>query len=191
MVKIFRRYKSTIYGNYRKAYLIDGALTGVVMSVVLLLRDLFGSVPMASPDNYITGLVLGVGIFWASYQYRKQLPEQNVTLKELMLLGLGIGLVSAIVYGLWTWLRCGVLDNSLVEYYNQQRIAVMDKAETSAEARVAIEQVKRYTAGDWAFIAGFRSEVTSVILAFFAALLFRTEKAMYLERKDSHKRRKK
>ena len=97
MARIFRRYKSTIYGNYRKAYLIDGALTGVVMSVVMLLRDLLAKSPMSSPENYITELVLAVGIFWSCYQYRRQLPDGKVTLKELMLLGLGIGVVSAIV----------------------------------------------------------------------------------------------
>ncbi len=177
MARIFRRYKSTIYGNYRKAYLIDGALTGVVMSVVMLLRDLLAKSPMSSPENYITELVLAVGIFWSCYQYRRQLPDGKVTLKELMLLGLGIGLVSAVVYGLWTWLRCGVLDTSLVDYYNQQRIAVMEPAESSAEAKMAVEQVRRYTAGDWAFIAGFRLAVMSIIITFFAALIFRTEKA--------------
>ena len=40
-----------------------------------------------------------------------------------------------------------------------------------------MESVKKYTAGDWGFIAGFRSAVMSIIITFFAALLFRTEKA--------------
>ena len=177
MARIFRRYESTIYGNYRKAYLIDGALTGVVMSVVMLLRDWLAKSPMPSPENYITELVLAVGIFWSSYQYRKQLPEGKVTLKELMLLGLGIGVVSAVVYGLWTWLRCGVLNTSLVDYYNHQRINMMEAAESSVEAMLAVEQVTRYTAGDWAFIGAFRSAVMSVIITFFASLIFRTEKA--------------
>ena len=177
MARIFRRYESTIYGNYRKAYLIDGALTGVVMSVVMLLRDWLAKSPMPSPENYITELVLAVGIFWSSYQYRKQLPEGKVTLKELMLLGLGIGVVSAVVYGLWTWLRCGVLNTSLVDYYNHQRINMMEAAESSVEAKLAVEQVTRYTAGDWAFIGAFRSAVMSVIITFFASLIFRTEKA--------------
>ena len=108
---------------------------------------------------------------------RAQLPEGKVSLKELLLLGLGIGVVSAVVYGLWTWLNCGSLHTDMVSYYNQQRIAVMDAADSSAEAKVAIEQVGRYTAGDWGFIAAFRSAVMSVIIAFFAAIIFRTEKS--------------
>ena len=186
MARIFRRYKSTIYGNYRKAYLIDGALTGVVMSLLLMLRDVLAKVPMASPENYVTEVVLAVGIFWSSYQYRKQLPEGKVTLKELMLLGIGIGVVSAMVYGLWTWLRCGVLDTTLVEHYNQQRIIMMDTADSSADAKLAIEQVRRYGAGDWAFISGFRTAVMSVIITFFSALVFRTEKApVYQHKRDN------
>ena len=186
MAKIFRRYESTIYGNYRKAYLIDGALTGVVMSVIMLLRDLLAQSPMSSPENYVTELVLAVGIFWSSYQYRKHLPDEKVTLKELMLLGLGIGVVSAIVYGLWTWLRCGLLDTALVDHYNQQRIAMMESAESSAEAKVAVEMVSRYTAGDWAFIGAFRSAVMSVIITFFAALIFRTEKGKVVKLKNEN-----
>ena len=176
MARFFRRYKSTIYGNYRKAYVIDGVLTGAAMSVITAVRDWLAAKPMATPENYITEMVLAIGIFWAAYHYRKQLPDQKVTLKELMLLGLGIGVVSGIVYGLWTWLNCGVLNESMVQYYNNCRIAVMDAAESSPEAKTAIESVKRYTAGDWGFIAGFRSAVMSVIVTFFAALVFRTEK---------------
>ena len=176
MARFFRRYKSTIYGNYRKAYVIDGLLTGAAMSVIAAVRDWLATKPMATPENYVTELVLLVGILWASYHYRKQLPGEKVTLKELMLLGLGIGVVSAVVYGLWTWLHCGVMNTGLVDYYNQSRIDVMEPAETSEAAKVAIESVKRYTAGDWAFIAGFRSAVMSVIIVFFTSLILRTEK---------------
>jgi hypothetical protein len=177
MAKFFRRYKSTIYGNYRKAGLIDGLLIGVVMSLIMAVRDWVASTPMATPENYITEVVLAVGIFWAAYHYRKQLDGEKVMLKELLLLGVVIGVVSAVVYGLWTWINCGVLNTSLVQYYNKCRIEVMEPAETSANAKLAIESVKRYTAGDWGFIAGFRSAVMSIIVTFFAALVFRTEKA--------------
>ena len=151
MARFFRRYKSTIYGNYRKAYCVDGVLTGVCMSALMAIRDLIASKPMASPENYVTEIILAVGILWSTYQYRKQLPEGKVTFKELMLLGLGIGVVSAVVYGLWVWLNCGVLSPERVQYYNEQRMAVMDAPEQSAEAAIAIEKVKAYTAGDWAF----------------------------------------
>ena len=188
MARFFKRYKSTIYGNYRKACLIDGVLTRAVMSVFLLLRDWLStstlSSPETSPENYVTELVLAVGIFWSCYQYRRHLPDGKVTLKELMLLGLGIGVVSAVVYGLWTWLRCGILDTSLVSHYNQERIAVMEPAESSADAKVAIELVNRYTAGDWAFIGAFRSAVISIIITFFAALIFRTEKGEVRTKKN-------
>jgi len=183
MARVFRRYKSTIYGNYRRAYLTYGVLTGAVMAAVVALRNWMGGAPVATPENYLTELVLAAGIVWASWRYRKGLPDGKVTLKELMLLGLGIGVVSGVLYGLWTWLHCGVLDSSMTEHYNNCRIAVMDDPDTSAEARLAVEQVKKYTAGDWAFIAAFRTAVMSVIITFFSALVFRTEKANPLPRK--------
>ncbi len=190
MARFIRRYNSTIYGNYRKSYLVDGTLIGGVMAVVMLLRDLLSDMPISSPENYTTQLVLLVGIFWASYQYRKQLPEQKVTLKELMLLGMGIGLVSGVVYGLWVWLYSGVLNTDLVGFYNEQRIRVMEPAETSAEAKVAVEAVKRYTAGDWAFIGGFRSVVWSIIITFFSAIVFRTEKSPVREKTNNISKKK-
>lgn len=176
MARIFRRYKSTIYGNYRKAYIIAGVLTGVAMAIILLLRDWLSASPMPSPENYVTEVILALGIFLACILYRNDLPDKKVTLKELMLLGLGIGVVSAIVYGLWLWLNLSVLSPDLVEYYNEERISMMEPAETSAAAKLAVEQVRRYTAGNWAFIGGFRSAVMSIIITFFAALILRTEK---------------
>jgi len=175
MGKVFRRYESTIYGNYRKACLTDGALTGGVMSVLMLLRDRLADRPMDSPENYVTELVLVVAIFWSAYQYRKGLEGGKVTLKELMLLGVGIGVVSAVVYGLWTWLYCGVLNAEMVEFYNRQRIATMPT--DGAAALADIETVRRYGAGDWAFIGGFRCAVMSILFAFIAAIVLRTEKA--------------
>lgn len=177
MGKIIRRYNSTIYGNYRKAYLIDGALTGIAMAAIMWLRDALSDVPISTPDNFITEIVMAIGIAWSAYQYRKFLPEQKVTLKELMLLGLGIGLVSSVVYGLWVWFYCGSVEPDMVDFYNSQRIAVMEPEETGAEAKVAIETVKRYTAGDWGFIGGFRSAVMSILFTFFVALVLRSEKS--------------
>lgn len=183
MAKFFRRYSSTIYGNYRKAYLVDGVVTGVVMALVMSVRNWLGDEPMSQPENYVTEIVMAAGIFWFSFQYRKQLPDQKVTLKELMLLGLGIGVIGSLVYGAWTWLYCGCIDGGMVEYYNQQRIGMMEPAESSAEAKVAVELVQQYTAGDWAFIGGFRSAVMSIIITFFSAIIFRTEKSPVVERK--------
>lgn len=186
MVKIFRRYQSTIYGNYRKAYLIDGLLTGVAMSVIMAVRDWLSDVPVGTPDNFISEIVMLLGIAWASYQYRKQLPDQKITLKELMLLGLGIGVVSSIIYGLWTYVNCAVINTDLVAFYQQQRITVMDPAETSAEAKIAIESVMKYGAGDWGFIAGFRSAVMSILFAFLVSLALRTEKSPVIVREKKN-----
>lgn len=189
MARFFRRYKSTIYGNYRKAYCIDGVLTGVCMSALTAIRDLLAAKPMAAPENFVTEAILLVGIVWSTYQYRKQLPEGKVTFKELMMLGLGIGVVSAVVYGLWIWLNCGVVNTGLVNYYNEQRIAVMEPREQSAAAAIAIEKVKAYTAGDWAFIGGFRSAVMSIIISFFSSLVFRTEKGEVVENKRNRQQK--
>ena len=148
MAKIFRRYKSTIYGNYRKAYLTDGLLTGIAMSLVLLLRDCMGDIPMRQPENFVTELVLAIGIFLFGYLYRKELPRGKVTFKELMLLGLGIGVVSAIAFGLWVWLYCGVIDTNMVFYYNRQRVCMMEPAECRSQGcQRAGDEIYRWRLG--------------------------------------------
>lgn len=182
MVKIFRRYKSTIYGNYRKAYLIDGALTGAVMSVIVLMVNLFSGSQMQSPDSFVPEIVMMVGIAWSAVQYRKGLEDQKVTFKELMLLGLGIGVISAAVYGLFIY-AYGSIDINLVQQFQEQRISVMEPAETSVETRLSIEAVRHYGAGDWGFIAGFRSAVLSILVAFLVAVALRSEKAPVVEKK--------
>ena len=65
----------------------------------------------------------------------------------------------------------------MVETFIQQRIAAMPAAESSAEAKVNVELVKNYGAGDWAFIGAFRNAVMSIIMVFVAALIFRNENA--------------
>lgn len=193
MTKIFRRYNSTIYGNYKKYALVYGLAIGCAQFVVVAFWNMVSSTWLPSPENYVTEVVLLAGIFGFTYLYRRNLKAQaghegsGVTLKELLLLGLGMGCVGAVVYGLWMWLYCGTLMPTMVEHFNEQRIVVMPEAETGEDARKAIELVSQYTAGDWAFIGGFRTAVMSVMFAFFAALIFRTEYAPVREKEEKTK----
>ncbi|MCQ2274454.1 MAG: DUF4199 domain-containing protein [Bacteroidales bacterium] len=187
MGRLIRRYNSTLYGNYRKAYLVGGIITGVVMSIFLLLNSVFAAQPMSAPENYLTELILLIGILITSYLYRKQLPDEKVSLKELMLVGLGVGVISGLVFGLIIWFSCSHFSQNLVGFYNQERIKLMDDPQSSAEAKLAVETVKKYTAGDWGFIAGFRSAVMSIIITFFTALVLRTEKSPVMEKRVKQK----
>ncbi len=184
MAKFFRRYNSTIYGNYRKAYLLYGLLTGALMALVATVWNASSDKPLAEPENLVTEAVLLICTMFATYRYRLGLPEGRVTLKELMLLGLGIGVVSAVVYGLWTWFYCGVWQTGLVQHYIDSRIAAMQQS-SNGTTEQSIALVRAYTAGDWALIGAIRSAVMSIIITFFAALLFRTEKSPVRERKST------
>lgn len=167
MSKIFRRYKSTIHGNYRVAYLKWGLLSGALMSLYLLLRHLLGS-PCPSPADLWKDLLLVVVMLLAMYLYRKNLSDGKVTMKELLLLGLGIGLVSAVVYGLFVWLYCGVL-------YPEMTALYADRFKTDASS--AEGYLAALNPWMWALMFGFvNTALTSIIVAFFGALIFRTEK---------------
>lgn len=183
MARFFRRYSSTIYGNYRKAYVLYGLMTGGVMALIVTLWNVIADKPLPEPENLATEVVLLICTLFATYRYRRTLPGERVTLKELMLLGLGIGMVSAVVYGLWTWFYAGAWKPEMVQHYIDSRIAAMQQADKATED--AIAQVQAYTVGDWAFIAAFRSAVISILITFFTALVFRTEKSPVREKQST------
>ena len=177
---IIRRYQSEIYGNYRLAYVRYGAVVGAVMALVFLFFSVIGE-PFKSPDSYISDILLLVGILFFTYRYRTSLPGGKVSFKELMLLGLGIGAVAAVVYGFYLWLHLGVLYPGQVQLMRDTETAAMTSAGSEAlnmtEQQLAdnLRMVTGYGAGVWAFRGAFRSFVFSIIMAFVAALVFKTE----------------
>lgn len=178
MAKILRRYQSAIYGNYRKAYLRYGFLTGVVLALSMLFYRLVSpSNPPVSPNNYFIDAILAVAIFGGTFIYRKSLPDQKVMLKELLLLGTGMGMTASAVYGILLWPICGSLFPDMVDTFIANRLDLIKAQGESPETLEAIVQTRAYTAGDWAFIGAFRTFVFSIILTFFSSIIFRTEKS--------------
>lgn len=174
---MLRRYQSEIYGNYRLAYLTYGILTGVLLALVVLLQRLLLPDTLTSPESYVTETVIAVAVFLGCYRYRSLLPDRKVMLKELLLLGMGMALISAIIYGLWIWLMGTRLFPDVVDTFIQHRLSAMSQKAEDFDAMQAADQVKNYTAGDWGFIGGFRLFVISIFFVFFAAIIFRTEKS--------------
>lgn len=179
MARLLRRYESVVYGNYRLAYVTYGVFIGVIMALVILFhRILFAANPPLSPENYVVDIVLAVALFVASYRYRSTLPGGQVMLKELLLLGIGMGAVASVVYGLLLWIICGALFPDLVETFISHRLSLMPPVSESADAALAVENTKGYTAGDWAFIGGFRLFVMSILVTFFTSIILRTQKSL-------------
>ncbi|MBR1793350.1 MAG: DUF4199 family protein [Bacteroidales bacterium] len=177
MAKIIRQYQSEIYGNYRLAYLYYGILTGVLLALTVFFQRLLFPSTLSSPESYVTDGVLAVSIFLAAWHYRSRLPHQKVMLKELLLVGIGMSMVASLLYGLLLWFLCGVAFPDIVQSFIMHRLSVMPSPEESPDAFVAVARTKDYTAGDWAFIGGFRVFVISIIFVFFAAIIFKTEKS--------------
>ncbi|MCQ2262452.1 MAG: DUF4199 domain-containing protein [Bacteroidales bacterium] len=178
MGKVLRQYKSTIYGNYRKAYLKCGILTGLASALLMLFLWMIRvDDSRFEPCGWEIELMFAVVIGFECYRYRKSLPGEKVTLKELMLFGLGSGVVGAVIYGVLLVLLCATALPGLKEAFVEGRIAVMPSIDEGFEAKQAIETVRGYTAADWGFIGGFRAAVMSVLIAFLAAIVLRTEKS--------------
>lgn len=180
-MRYIRRYQSEIYGRYRVAYLRDGALTGLAISAVVFFCKII-YYPIYSPENYVTDIVLLVCTLFFAYRYRRSLPDGKVFFKELMLYGLGLGIVAAALYGLYLLLYGSVIDHGfcdrcLAHFINGE----MNGAGTNEEKEATVAVMRTYKLSTWAFIGFFRTAVMSIMTAFVAALLFRTEKNVVKE----------
>ena len=165
-MSIFRRYNSTIHGNYRRAYLRCGLLTGVLLAAYVLVRLLMQS-PMESPASLVADAILLVLIFLFTAWYRNGLPEKKITLKEAMLFGIGTAAVAGIVYGLLLW---------AIGLTSAQQTVLFTNTMTSNNITVDDPQL-HYWAAWWAILAGIETIVLGAFGAFLAAILFRNEKA--------------
>ena len=162
---VFHRYKSTIHGNYRKAYLRCGAVTGVLLVAYVLVRLLMRS-PVESPLSYVSDAILLVCVFLFAAYYRKALPDGKVSLKELMLFGMGLSAVAALVYGLMLW--------GLGVAFPQQTV-LFTNSMTPNEVTLEDPQL-HYWAAMWAIVAAFEALLLGAFGAFLAAILFRNER---------------
>ena len=175
-MRFLRRYQSEIYGGYRVAYLRDGAMTGAVIAAVVLFCKLI-YYPIYAPQNYVTDITLLVCTLFFAYRYRRRLPDGKVFFKELMLYGLGLGIVAAAVYGLFLLFYGSVIDHGFCERCLSHFInGEMNGSGTDEEKEATVAVMRTYKLRTWAFIGFFRTSVMSIMTAFIAALLFRTEK---------------
>ena len=175
-MKFIRRYQSDIYGNYRRAYLRDGLFAGLAIGGVVLFCKLI-YYPIYAPENYVTDLTLLVATLFFAWRYRKGLPDGKVFFKELMLYGLGLGIVAAVVYGLFLLFYGSVVDDGFAARCLQHfEFGEQNGAGTDEEKAATIAVMRTYKLRTWAFIGAFRTAVMSILTAFVAALLFRTEK---------------
>ena len=186
-MRLLRRYKSDIYGNYRLAYLRDGALTGLVLSVAVLVCKLL-YYPIYAPENYVTDIALLVSTLFFAYRYRSRLPEKKVFFKELMLFGLGLGIVAAITYGVFLLFYGGVVDKGFATRCLEHFILGEQNGSASEEMKAeTISVMRTYKLHTWAFIGTFRTAVMSIMTAFVAALVFRTEKNIPITKSNKNK----
>lgn len=175
-MRLLRRYQSEIYGNYRVAYLRDGLYTGLFLAVVVLFCKLI-YYPIYAPETYITDVALLAATLFFAYRYRASLPDKKVFFKELMLYGLGLGVLAAVLYGLFLLFYGGVVDKEFASRCLEHFIhGEQNGSATPDEQAATIAVMRTYTLRTWAFIGAFRTAVMSILTAFVAALLFRTEK---------------
>lgn len=163
---IFHRYNSTIHGNYRRAYLRGGLLTGLLLAAYVLVRLLMGT-PMESPASLIVDAILLVLLFLLTAHYRNSLPEKQITLKEAMLFGIGTAAVAGVVYGLALW---------AISLTSAAQTVLFTTTMTGNEITAQDPQL-HYWAAWWAILAGFETILLGAFGAFLASIFFRNEKS--------------
>lgn len=162
-MSIFHRYRSEIHGNYRRAYLRSGLLTGLLLAAYILVRQLAGS-PVERPFSLIVDAILLVAVFLLTAWYRASLPDKRITLKEAMLFGIGTAVTAGVVYGLLLWI-IGLVFPSQTVLFNE----ILDVQQTAYPLK--------YWAAWWAILAGLETILLGAFGAFIAAILFRNEKS--------------
>ena len=162
-MSIFHRYKSEIHGNYRRAYLRAGAITGLLLAAYIVVRYLMGR-PTASPLSYVGDAILLVALFLFAAYYLYSLPGGKVTLKEVMLFGVGLSAVAAVVYGIVLCLF-GILAPGQTALFNGSYQMAADRWPVT------------YWAVWWAVVAAVEVLLLGSFGAFIAAIVFRNEKS--------------
>ena len=162
---VFHRYHSTIHGNYRRAYMRCGIIVGLLLSAYVLVRLLMGN-PAASPLSYVSDAILLVCIFLFAAYYRNSLPDKKVSLKELMLFGIGTSAISAVIFGLLLWGIGLAFPQQTVLFTNN----MMPEEVTQADPQL------HYWAALWAIVAAVEVLLLGAFGAFLAAIFFRNEK---------------
>lgn len=176
MARILRRYHSEIYGNYRKAYLLYGLVAGLIISVYVFFLRIIQH-PISSPTTYGTDIALMLCMVASSFLYRRKLPNENVSLKEMMMFNLGLGIVAAFVFGLFLIFYGNVLDSDFTVRCHATYVQNFMDSDPDEETKAnVLAAYANYTSKHWASIGAFRTSVMAIIESFITALIFRTEK---------------
>ena len=163
-MKFFHRYKSTIHGNYRRAYLRCGLLTGLMLILFLLVRWLMDN-PAESPISWLSDGILLVAVFLFTMLYRNTLPERKATLKELMLFGIGNAVVACLLYGIYIWVAGFALPGQIELFTN-----------TLKEPGEFAQYPAHYWSALWALVSGVIMSILGGFGAFISALILKNEK---------------
>lgn len=165
-MKFFHRYSSTIHGNYRRAYLRSGLLTGGLMFLYVLIRYLLG-IPAPAPESYAIDGILLAAVFLLTMLYRNSLEGKRATLKELMLFGMGTALVASVLYGLLLW---------ALGLASPAQAALFTTTVTGNETLPDDPQI-HYWAAWWGIFAALKLLLIGCFGAFIAAVFLRNEKS--------------
>jgi uncharacterized membrane protein (GlpM family) len=172
-MKFFHRYNSTIHGNYRKAYLRCGLITGGLLALYIMVRYLMGS-PAESPEAYMSDIIMLLAVFLFTLLYRNSLEEKKATLKELMLFGLGTAVVASLLYGVCLW---------LFGYAVPEQTDLFTRTLRGEEA--VLSAPSHYWAAWWGIESAIKLAVLGGFGAFVASLLFKNEKSDVHSKKEN------
>lgn len=172
-MKFFHRYNSTIHGNYRKAYLRCGLITGGLLALYIMVRYLMGS-PAESPEAYMSDIIMLLAVFLFTLLYRNSLEEKKATLKELMLFGLGTAVVASLLYGVCLW---------LFGYAVPEQTDLFTRTLRGEEA--VLSAPSHYWAAWWGVESAIKLAVLGGFGAFVASLLFKNEKSDVHSKKEN------
>ena len=172
---LLHRYQSTMHGNYKKFILLFGPVAAIALILSVIARYYFFDPIVTPAASWTDNVVLAICLVVFTLLYRTTLPEKKVTFKELFLLTVGISCVAAVLYGLYLWYYGTYTDPEFLQRFKDCEEAKLSPEDPEYQKK--LDDIKAYNIGTPAFLGFFLTVVTSFILGFFVALLFKTEKS--------------
>ncbi|MBQ7985201.1 MAG: DUF4199 domain-containing protein [Bacteroidales bacterium] len=171
MKKIVRKYESVMHGPYQKMSVKYGIATGVIMSLVLLIRFIV-KMPADSPLSMVDNIALLACMIAAGVHYKTKLEDNKITFKELFLLTFYSACIASVVYGVFMYFYARSIDTQMSVRCMQK---LMNIPEYSSYTKEQFESMSGYSA--LALQAVVFNIVMGILWAFVSGIILRNEKS--------------
>jgi len=158
--------------------LTSGIILGVVLIIFALLMY-FLDVDRESKINWLSYLILFVGLYMAVASYRKKLPGEFMTYGEGVLQGFLTGLFTSILVAVFTYIYVEYIDTTLIDRVlaeTEEKILASQSDISDEDLDRALSLTRKFTnPGVMSFFSLFGNVVLSTLFSLIIAIFAKRE----------------